>query len=141
MAENKTRPTNSDVDAFLAAQPEARRQQCYVLVDMMQRITGAPPVMWGASIVGFGSYHYRYDSGREGDAMLAGFSPRAREFAIYLIGRIPEQDNLLSKLGRHRMGKACLYVKDLDIIDMGVLDDLVSQSVTDLKTRNLMAGR
>ena len=109
-----------------------------MLIELMQRVTAEPPVLWG-SIIGFGSYHYRYQSGREGDAMLAGFAPRKAEFSIYLHGTyLPEQaaarQLLLERLGPHRIGKACLYVKRLSDIDLDILEQLVALSVEGLRS-------
>jgi len=135
---NRTLPTDADVDAFLAANAGARLGECRTLIDLMTEETGEPPRMWGPSIVGFGSYHYRYESGREGDSCLVGFSPRATEFSIYLTGVYfadskPQADALLAQLGRHRMGKACLYVKRLKDIDLDMLRRLVALSIDALR--------
>ena len=129
--------TNADVDAFLAAIAPARRADAERLVALMSAATGEPPVMWGDSIVGFGRYHYRYESGREGDSCLVGFSPRKTEFSIYLTGvYFPESGQrtaVLARLGKHRMGKACLYVRKLSDIDESVLRELVDFSVAELR--------
>ena len=136
MAENKTIPTDESVSAFIAALNDPGKQaDCNMLIEMMRRLTGAEPVLWGPSIVGFGKYHYVYDSGREGDAMLAGFSPRKNELVVYLMGKIPDQAELLDKLGRHRMGKACLYIKRLEKVDLAVLETLISKSIAALKAK------
>lgn len=138
MAGQKTVVTASEVEPMLAAldgdqrQADARR-----LVDVMSRLTGRPPRLWG-SMVGFGQYHYRYPTGTEGDTFLVGFAPRKAEFSIYLMGiYFPDTEAkagaLLDKLGKHRIGKSCLYVKRLDDIDLGVLSDLIALSVTRLK--------
>ena len=131
MAGTKTKPTAVAVTEFLAQVEEpAKRADSNLLIDMMQRVTGEAPAMWGGSIIGFGKYHYRYPSGHEGDAPLASFSPRKTEFSIYLCG-MQEDDvrtALLQKLGRHRMGKGCLYVKRLADVDLEVLEQLVRQS-------------
>jgi hypothetical protein len=134
----KTKQTDDDVGAFLAAvENPQRREDSHRLVELMSRITGEPPKLWG-TIVGFGKYHYKYASGHEGDSALVGFSPRKAEFSIYLTGTyFPGQDKaraaLLAKLGKHRIGKACLYVKKLDDIDLGVLEQLVKMSVDGLR--------
>jgi hypothetical protein len=138
MAENKTMATNVSVGAFLAAVESAeRREDAARLVAMMSRVTGEEPKMWGPGIVGFGSCHYRYESGREGDMCLVGFSPRKAEFSIYLMGQYggsgTERDALLARLGKHRMGKGCLYVKRLEQIDVRVLEELVTLSVAGLR--------
>jgi hypothetical protein len=129
MAENKTRATDASVRAYLDAIPDAaRRQDCEALAALMERVTGAPPVMWGDSIVGFDSYHYRYDSGREGDACLVGFSSRKGDISVYLYCGAAELEALRERLGRHKMGKACLYLRRLDDVDQGVLEQMVAQS-------------
>lgn len=126
---NKTRPTGASVDAFIAEQPsEAVRDDCRVLVRLMRELTGEEPRMWGPSIIGFGAYHYRYASGHEGDAPIAGFSPRKPELVIYVMSEALEPE-LLAKLGKHRRSKVCVYVKRLDDIDLGVLTTLVQRSI------------
>ncbi|MGX4642123.1 DUF1801 domain-containing protein [Massilia sp. SYSU DXS3249] len=136
MAENKTQPTDASVDAYLGAIANAgRRQDCAVLVEMMGRITGAPATMWGAGIVGFGSYHYRYESGREGDAPLAGFSSRKGDISVYLMPGFEGQETRLARLGRHKAGKACLYLRKLADVDLAVLEELIDNSVADMRQR------
>jgi hypothetical protein len=125
---NKTQPTGADVEAFLAAVPdERRRADARVVLDLMRRVTGLEPVLWGPSIVGFGSHHYRYASGREGDAPAAGFSPRKSAMTIYL-DRTDAHADALARLGPHTTGVSCLYVKRLDDIDLGVLEEVVRRS-------------
>jgi hypothetical protein len=101
----------------------------------MERATGEPPAMWGSNIVGFGRYHYRYESGREGDAAPVGFSPRAKELVIYLAADAADREALLGRLGKHRTGKSCLYVKRLEDVDRGVLQALVAASVAAVRER------
>ena len=124
-------PTGADVDAYLDAIPdERRRSEARTLAALMTDVTGERPVMWGPSIVGFGNHHYRYASGREGDAPLASFAPRAREHVVYLVSGFDErhaQD--VAALGPHRTGKGCLYLKSLDGIDLDVLRRLVERSI------------
>lgn len=138
MPEQKTRPDTGDVDEFLAQVDDpAKRADSYRLIELMSAVSGEPPVLWG-SMVGFGRYHYKYTSGHEGDAFLVGFAPRKAEFSIYLMGtylpdEITRRDALLAKLGKHRMGKACLYVKRLSDIDMVVLRELAEISVATLR--------
>ncbi|WDR03308.1 DUF1801 domain-containing protein [Devosia algicola] len=137
MAENKTKPTAISIDDYIATVAPERRQDAETLVDLMKRASGEPPVVWG-SIVGFGTYHYRYESGREGDSFLIGFAPRKPAFSVYLMGTyLPKQhaerDRLLSRLGKHKMGKACLYVKKLADIDLGVLEEMANMSIAALK--------
>ncbi len=135
---NKTQMTEADVATFLAAVDPARRADADRIVAMMEDATGAPPAMWGSTIVGCGHYHYRYESGREGDSALIGFSPRKDEFSIYLNGvYFPDSGHrtagLLARLGKHRMGKSCLYVKTLADIDESVLRELMDFSVSELR--------
>jgi hypothetical protein len=136
MVENKTKATDASLAAYLAAiADEARRQDCAALAKMMTHATKQPPVLWGTSIVGFGSYHYKYESGHEGDSCLVGFSSRKGDISIYLMAGFPGRDELLARLGRHKMGKACLYVRRLGDIDPKVLEQLVVGSVTEIKRR------
>lgn len=125
------RRTSSSVEGFLARVPdERRREDARRLCAMMQDITGEPPVMWGASIIGFGTYHYRYASGHEGDSPLASFAPRRQHLAIYLVGGFETRHrSVLAALGRHTTGKGCLYVRRLDDVDQQALGDLIDRSV------------
>ena len=131
MAENVTRPTDADVDAFLDAVPnERRRAEGKAMRDLMERVTGEPAVLWGPTMVGFGTEHYRYESGREGDQFIVGFSPRKAALTIYgLGGGDGEPDPLLEQLGPHTTGKWCVYVKRLDAVDLNVLEQLVRKRV------------
>ena len=124
------RRTQASVAGFLAAVPdEQRRQDARRLCAMMREITGEPPTMWGTSIIGFGTYHYRYASGHEGDAPLASFSPRRQHLAIYLVGEFGDRyQPLLARLGPHKTGKGCLYLKRLDDVDHDALRELVDRS-------------
>ena len=126
-----TRPTGTPVDAFLASVPDERRRADAVAVcELMAQVTGEPAQMWGASIVGFGTYHYRYDSGHEGDAPLVGFSPRKAKLVIYLVGGYEERHQAaLARLGPHKTGKGCLYIKRLDDVDDVALRELIDRSV------------
>ena len=134
--ESKTKPTRQSVEAFIAAVPDAgKRADANVLVDLMQEVTGEPPVLWGPSIIGFGCYHYRYESGREGDSPIVGFSPRKTTLAIYIMTGFEDAGGLLARLGKHSTGKSCLYVKRLADVDMGVLRELVTRSVADMRAR------
>ena len=131
MAENKTVPTDQSVDDFLnAIEDEQKRKDSFMLLNLMREVTVLEPRMWGSSIVGFGSYHYRYASGREGDTMLVGFSPRKQNLTIYNMGGIDPDDNLLKNLGKHTTGKGCLYIKRLDDVDLPTLKSLVAASFT-----------
>ena len=135
MAENKTKPTKVSPAAFIKEVADKGRQKdARELVAMMRDITGHAPKMWGPSIVGFGSYHYRYESGREGDAPLAGFSPRKAALVIYL-GSGLDNRKLMAKLGKHTAGKGCLYVKSLDDVDRRVLRTLVEDSFKTMQKR------
>jgi len=134
MAANKgpaMRRTGISVAEFLAQVPDGqRRGDAYRLCALMQEITGEPPAMWGTSIIGFGSYHYRYASGREGDSALASFSPRGQHLAIYLVGEFTDRHrSALARLGPHKTGKGCLYVKRLDDVDSDALRELIDRSV------------
>jgi hypothetical protein len=129
-ADLKTKPTGVSVDAFIAGVPnETRRRDAKRLLAMMKKLTGEKPKMWGPSIVGFGSYHYKYESGREGDMPIAGFSPRSSASVVYVVGGAPGSDPLFRKLGKHSMGKACLYIKTLDDVDLNVLEKIIGQSI------------
>jgi len=145
MAEQKTRPSG-DVEAFIEAiEDEGRRADSRRLIAMMREASGEPPVLWG-TMVGFGAYHYRYATGHEGDAFLVGFAPRKGEFSLYLMGaHFPEAqarcEALLSRLGKHRRGKACLYVKRLGDIDLTVLRELIDISITQLRETYPPASR
>lgn len=134
MAELKTQPTDASVDAFLAsACSDPRREDCDALVEMMTRLSGSGPVMWGSSIVGFGSYHYRYASGREGDWFEVGFAPRKRDLTLYIMSGFSGYEELLSRLGTFRTGVSCLYVKKLADVDLEVLEELVSSSIAHVR--------
>ena len=125
------RRTDAPVAEFLARLPdEQRREDARRLCALMQEITGEPPVVWGTSIIGFGSYHHRYASGREGDSALAAFSPRSQHLAIYLVGEFTDRHrSALARLGPHKTGKGCLYVKRLDEVDTSALRELIDRSV------------
>ncbi len=134
MSDLKTRPTDEDVQSFLdAVEPESKRQDCQVLLELMQEVTGEPAKMWGPSIVGFGSYHYRYASGREGDWFLTGFAPRKQNLTLYIMAGFEGYEALMAKLGKHSTGKSCLYVKRLEDVDAGVLRELVAESVEHMR--------
>ncbi len=133
MAELKTQPTDQSVEAFLNGVADAQtRQDCFTLMALMRELTGAEPTMWGSSIVGFGHYHYTFASGRSGDWFVTGFSPRKQNLTLYLATGFEPHNALLAKLGKHKTGKACLYVKRLADIDMAALRELVKRSVEHL---------
>jgi hypothetical protein len=125
------RPTGASVAEFLARVPDQqRRGDARRLCAMMQEITGEPPAMWGTSIIGFGTYHYRYVSGHQGDSALASFSPRSQHLAIYLIGEFEDRHrSVLRRLGPHKAGRGCLYIKRLDDVDQDALRELIDRSV------------
>ena len=127
MAENKTKATDANVADYLAAiDDEARRKDCEALADLMAKATKQPPRMWGASIVGFGSYHYKYASGREGDTCVVGFSSRKGDITLYGLNAAEDAAELLAKLGKHKAGKGCVYIKRLSDVDGKVLKQLVA---------------
>lgn len=133
MAELKTKQNDASVEDYIAAVTDAKtREDCKHLIALMQEITGQPPKMWGPSIVGFGSYHYRYASGHEGDAATAGFSPRKQNLTIYIAPGFAAYGDLLAKLGKYKVSKSCLYVKRLADIDLAVLRELIARSVRDI---------
>ncbi|MDX1562922.1 MAG: DUF1801 domain-containing protein [Gammaproteobacteria bacterium] len=135
MAENKTRPTQVSAKAFLkAVDNERRRADGEELLQLMQDVSGERPVMWGPTIIGFGQYRYRYDTGREGDSPIVGFSPRKSSLVLYL-GSALEDDKLMAKLGKHKRGRGCLYINKLDDVDRKVLRKLVEKSVADTRKR------
>ncbi len=128
-APNKTTENDGDVAAFLEAVPrEDRREDAWTLHELMSRVTGQPARMWGPSIVGFGSYHYRYDTGREGDMAAAGFSPRSTATTVYVSDGFEPYQELLGRLGPHSVGKSCLYIKKLKDVDLEVLEEIVGTS-------------
>jgi hypothetical protein len=136
MAENKTKQSGTDVDAFLAMVPDPkRRADALEVCATMERLSGEPPVMWGSSIVGFGRYHYKYDSGREGDMARVSFSPRAKELVLYLMGGFPRHQELMDRLGKYRTGQSCLYIKSLDDVDRGVLEQLIVEALDYMKEK------
>ncbi len=134
MAEMKTKPTNESVEAFLNKIPEPeRRADCFAVAKIMEEISGEKPKMWGPSIVGFGSYHYKYASGREGDWPMTGFSPRKKDLTLYLMMGFEKHGELMEKLGKHSASKSCLYIKRLSDIHLPTLKKLVKVSLKDLK--------
>lgn len=136
MAENKTKPTNASVAGHIAAiANDGQRRDCEALVQLFRKVTRDEPKMWGPSIIGFGLYHYKYESGREGDMCLAGFAARQNELVVYLIADGEDQQALLRILGKHRMGKSCLYFRRLSDLDLIVLEKLVRNSVAEVKRR------
>jgi len=136
MAENKTRFTGASVEDYLASRANAQQHSdCLELMALLERITGEPPRMWGPSIVGHGSYRYTYESGHTGEAPLAGFAIRGRDLVMYVDTEGDQQKTLFAKLGKHRLGKVCLYFKRLADLDQSVLEQLVANSVAEVKRR------
>jgi Domain of unknown function (DU1801) len=134
MADAKTKPTKKSPAAFVRGiKDEARRKDCETVMQMLKRATGQPPKMWGPGIVGFGSYHYKYESGHEGDCCLAGFSPRKEALTLYIMSGFEPHGALMKKLGKYKTGKACLYIKRLSDVDLGVLEQLVEASFKQVK--------
>jgi len=130
MAEVKLKPNDQNVAGFLANIPdEARRTECYELVTLMKRVTRTDPRIWGTGLIGFGNYHYKYASGHEGDCFVAGFAPRKTALTVYITAGVERFPKLLAKLGKHKAGKGCLYIKKLDDVNLSVLEDLLSKSV------------
>jgi hypothetical protein len=136
MAENKTRATRASVEDYIASRAnDEQRVDCKALMSILKRVTRQPPKMWGPSIVGYGSYRYTYESGRTGEMPLAGFAIRGRELVVYLVPEGKKQQALLSRLGKHKMTKSCLYFKRLADLDKTVLEQLVANSAADMKRR------
>jgi hypothetical protein len=130
MAELKTKTNDGDVEAFLNnIADEEKRQDCFAVLELLKKITRAEPKMWGASIVGFGSYHYKYESGREGDWFLAGFAPRKQNITFYIMSGFTKYNELLAKLGKHKTGKSCLHINKLEDVNLTVLEEMIEKSV------------
>lgn len=137
MAKNKTSETGASVIDFINtfADTEQKRKDSFELLQLMQQVTGFEPKMWGPSIIGFGSYHYKYSSGHEGDAPLAGFSPRKAAISLYVFTGLAEHEHLLKDLGKFKMGKACIYVKKLSDINLQVLATLIRETIKYLRSK------
>ena len=136
MAQPKTKQTEASVNAYLdAIQDDTRRRDCHELVAMMLRLTGQGPKMWGTSIVGFGTYHYRYASGHEGDSCITGFSSRKGDISVYNVGNFEGKEGLLVKLGTYKAGKSCLYIRRLSDVDTFVLERLLAHSIAEIRRR------
>ena len=136
MAENKTKFTDASIEDYIASRAnEQQRSDCLELMALFKKVTRHSPRMWGPSIVGYGSYRYIYESGRTGEAPLAGFAIRGRELVVYVVAEGDKQKSLLSRLDKHRMGKVCLYFKQLADLDKSVLEQLVTNSVADVRRR------
>jgi hypothetical protein len=136
MSENKTKPTATTPDNFLdTVEPEKRREQGRALLKFFEEVTGWKARMWGPSIIGFGEYHYKYDSGREGDFLATGFSPRKANLTVYIMPGYQDYGPILDRLGKHKLGKSCLYINKLEDIDMDVLAELVKAGLADLSKK------
>ena len=132
-ADLKTKKTTQSVSRFIEEiEDEGRREDCRRVLELMTKATGTEPKMWGASVVGFGDYHYKYDSGRENDWFVTGFSPRKQNLTLYFMTGLDRYASLLKRLGKHKTGKGCLYIRNLDDVDIGVLRELVTSSARDL---------
>ncbi len=129
MAELKTKPTSASVTAFLKAiDNPTRAEDARTIKSLMERLTGEKPKMWGPSIIGFGNYHYKYDSGHEGDFFITGFSPRKKALTLYIMPGFGRYDDLMARLGKYKTGKSCLYINKLSDVDMAVLEELIASS-------------
>jgi len=136
MAEAKTKPTEKTVDSFIATVEDDKvRADCYTIINLMEKVTGESHKMWGPAIVGFGKYTYKYESGRSGEICMTGFSPRKANITLYVLAGFPGQAELLQKLGKHKSGKGCLYIKKLDDINIDVLESLIKESIKFLKEK------
>lgn len=136
MVGNKTVATDSSVEAFLnSVEHPTRREDGFTLLEMMSRVTGVPAKMWGPSIIGFDQYHYKYDSGREGDFFMVGFSPRKANLSLYFMPGYGEYDALIKKLGKVKTGKSCVYVNKLADIDLGVLEELTRSCIHTMRKK------
>jgi hypothetical protein len=138
MAEAKTKPTKESVSGFLnKVSDKSRREDCLKVLELMKDVTGEEPKMWGSSIVGFGRYHYKYKSGREGEWMITGFSPRKGDLTLYIMPGFETVSDLMARLGKHKTGKSCLYIKKLADVDLGVLRKIVEKSVKGMASKQV----
>jgi hypothetical protein len=141
MAENKTNPTKGSVTAFLSKIKDKQlRDDCFVILEMMQKVSKCEPVMWGSAIVGFGIYHYVYESGREGDMILIGFSPRKQNISIYLMGGLNKVEDELPKLGKYKTGGGCLYIKSLSDVNATVLKKVFAKAFKEAQSKKAQTG-
>ncbi len=141
MPEAKTKPTSASIEEYLASRTNPEQlADCHALMALLKKVTKQSPKMWGPSIVGYGSYKYRYESGRTGESCLTGFAVRGRELVVYLVAESPEQQALLARLGKHKIGKSCLYFKRLADLDTKTLETLISESVAQTQRRHPVAG-
>ena len=136
MDANKTVKTDASVDSFISSVPDDRkREDSLKLIELMRTVTGAEPKMWGSSLVGFGQYHYKYASGREGDFFITGFSPRKTALTVYVMPGFDDYGEQLERLGPHKIGKSCLYLKNLHVIDRAVLEEIIADSVRHMREK------
>lgn len=137
MSDLKTKPHKGSVKEFLnSVEDKSKRDDAFAVLKIMQEVTGEKPKLWGPSIVGFGSYHYKYESGREGDWFLTGFSPRKQALTLYIMAGFNRYHELMRKLGKYKTGKSCLYVKKLEDVDLEVLKELIRESVEHMRMKN-----
>ena len=137
MTELKTQKNDASVEEFLnGVSDERKREDSFAILDLMREITGDEPAMWGTSIIGFGSYRYKYASGQDGEWFLTGFSPRKQNLTLYIMSGFDDYDSLLSGLGKHKTGKSCLYINKLDDVDLPTLRELIEQSVAHVANTN-----
>ena len=137
MAELKTKINTKSVETFLKKAASGKRlKDCFTVLELMKKITKEESKMWGPSIVGFGNYHYKYESGREGDFFISGFSPRKQNLTIYIMAGFSRYSELMEKLGKYKTGRSCLYIKDLDDIDLKILQKLITESVRYMKKKH-----
>jgi hypothetical protein len=142
MSKAKTQATAASVDEYLAARASPDQlADCQILMAMLGRVTGEAPRMWGPSIVGYGRYAYRYASGTSGESCVTGFAIRGRDLVVYLVAESPGQEALLARLGKHKLGKACLYLKRLADVDLAVLESLVTEAVAEVRRRHPATGQ
>lgn len=136
MSSNKTTETDASVEDFInAVDNDQKRKDSRELIALMRKITGAEPRMWGAGLVGFDQYHYKYASGREGDFFITGFSPRKSALAVYIMPGFEDYGDKMARLGPHKTGKSCLYLKSLDVVDRGVLEEIIRDSVETMRKK------
>ena len=136
MSELKTQPNDKSVDSFLnTIEDNSKKEDAFKLLNLMKSATHEEPRMWGDSIIGFGAYHYKYESGREGDWFITGFSPRKNNFSVYIMPGFSRYDDLMKDLGKHKTGKSCLYINRLSEINSDVLRNLISESFTYMKKK------
>ena len=136
MAGNKTTQNETPVEEFInTVDNEQKRKDAWDMIALMKKITGFQPKMWGSSLVGFGTYHYKYESGREGDFFLTGFSPRKTAFTVYIMPGFSNYADLMEQLGPYKTGKSCLYIKSLDVVDREVLEQIIRKSVEDMREK------